>query len=109
MSIHTTGSDRAALIQGLIDLAAFLETHPGVPVASYEGSVARMELMVFPQGTMSERCEGVDAIASLIGEAAQTPQGLNNYVTERHFGPVSYKAVAVRPKVAAVQPVRDAA
>ena len=107
--VSTSGADRAALIQGLIDLAAFLETHPGVPVASYEGCIARVDLMVFPQGTMTERCEGVDAIASLIGEAAGTPQGMGNYLTTRHFGPVSYRAVAIPPKPALVQPAVRAA
>ena len=109
MSIHTTGSDRAALIQGLIDLAVFIETHPDVPIASFEGSVAPVDLSVFPQGTMTERCEDVDAIASLIGEAAETPQGLGNYVTTRHFGPVSYKAVAIPLKPALAQPAVRAA
>lgn len=111
MTIFTTGSDRAALIQGLIDLAAFIETHPDVPIGSYEGITASLDLMVFPQGTMSERCHDVDAIAALIGEAAVTPPRLHNYVTERHFGPVTYKAVAVPPSVDGVSspPVARAA
>ena len=109
MTIFTTGSDRATLIQGLIDLAAFLETHPDVPVSSCEGIVGRVELSIFPAGTMTERCDDVDVIAAQIGEAAETPEGRTHYLTERHFGPVSYTAVAIPPKPALVQPAVRAA
>ena len=109
MTILTTGSDRAALITGLIDLATFLAVHPDVPIASAEGYTARVELGIYPAGTMTERCGDVDAIAAQIGEAAQTPEGRTHYVTERHFGPVSYKAVAIAPKPALVQPAVRAA
>ncbi|WP_219460025.1 hypothetical protein [Nonomuraea rhizosphaerae] len=82
---------RRALINGLLHLAVFLETHPNVPASS------RVVLHHFPKPASDEdlRAE-IDEIAAQIGsgiEFADSPYG--HYTTSVHFGPVEYRAVAI--------------
>lgn len=81
---------RAALVKGLLDLAAFLEATPGVPVPSF--------LMVhhFARGTDAEMCAEIDGIAELLGTDVD-PGDLDHdhYRTGLTFGPVEYTAVAI--------------
>jgi hypothetical protein len=93
---HTSaaGVQRADVVQGLIDLAAFLTTHPEVPIWA-QG----LDLTWFPGGSDAERLDGVDHIASLIGEAPERRTS-GNYQVTRHFGPVSYVAVALETRTA---------
>ncbi|NRQ36635.1 hypothetical protein HII36_33085 [Nonomuraea sp. NN258] len=82
---------RAALINGLLDLAAFLEAHPDVPVSS------SVTIHHFPDSDSdAEMCEEIDKIAARVGseiDYEDSPYG--HYATSVLFGPVEYRAVAV--------------
>jgi hypothetical protein len=86
-----THDHRTALINGLIDLAAFLEAHPDVPVP-FSATVHH-----FPrQSSDPELRDEIDQIAALVGseiDYEDSPYG--HYATSRMFGPVEYRAVAV--------------
>lgn len=81
--------ERAKLIDGLRDLANFLDRNPEVPVPPHA------DLMVFPSvGTDEQMRTEIDRIAALLGtEIAETRHG--HYVTECLFGSVKYLAVAI--------------
>jgi hypothetical protein len=86
-------ADRAALIAGLRGLADFLEANPAVPVPA-----AYHEITVHyfpPDGTDEEQRAAVDAVASALGTTAGDPDDCGHYETERAFGPVVYKALAI--------------
>jgi hypothetical protein len=89
----TNAADRAALIKGLRALASFLEAHPDVPVppAYHEITVHYFP----PDGTDDEQRAAVDAVASALGTTAGDPEDCGYYETERVFGPVVYKALAI--------------
>ncbi|MGW6496833.1 hypothetical protein [Nonomuraea angiospora] len=82
---------RRALINGLLNLAIFLEAHPDVPVSS------GLTLRYFPNsGKDEDQCAEIDRIAALLGsriESENSPYG--HYATSVHFGPVAYRAVAI--------------
>ncbi|MEU8321186.1 hypothetical protein AB0C33_22785 [Nonomuraea sp. NPDC048881] len=86
-----THDPRTALINGLLDLAAFLEAHPDVPVTT------SVTVDHFPRHhTDAEKCADIDQIAARIGstiDQADIPYG--HYSTSRFFGPVEYRAVAI--------------
>ncbi|GAA3695407.1 hypothetical protein GCM10022224_071340 [Nonomuraea antimicrobica] len=86
-----THDHRTALINGLLDLAAFLEAHPDVPVSS------SVTVHHFPdQASDADQRAEIDQIAALIGsqiDREDSPYG--HYATSRLFGPVEYRAVAV--------------
>lgn len=82
---------RRALINGLLNLAIFLEAHPDVPVSS------SVTLHHFPNHDTDEdlRAE-IDQIAARVGsriDFEDSPYG--HYATSVHFGPVEYRAVAI--------------
>ncbi|RVX46256.1 hypothetical protein EDD27_9121 [Nonomuraea polychroma] len=86
-----THTDRTALINGLLHLATFLETHPEVPVSSH------VVVHHFPEhdNDADMRAE-IDQIAAQTGsriEFEDSPYG--HYATSVCFGPVEYRAVAV--------------
>ncbi|GAA3569674.1 hypothetical protein GCM10022419_058220 [Nonomuraea rosea] len=86
-----TSNHRSALINGLLDLAAFLEAHPDLPVSSC------VTLHHFPKqdDDAGLRAE-IDQIAARIGseiDFEDSPYG--HYATSVFFGPVEYRAVAV--------------
>jgi hypothetical protein len=87
---YTDQAGRAALIAGLRDIAAFLESSPDVPAPRDTA------IFVFPQydaGDRERRAE-IDAIASRIfTQAQETSHG--HYVTSRFFGPVEYRAISI--------------
>jgi hypothetical protein len=86
---HAAPDDRAQLINGLRDLAAFLESRPDVPAP------ADMTAYFFPpDGSDAERRTEIDAIASRIYTQAYRTMG-GHYVTSRFFGPVEYRAVSI--------------
>ncbi|MCK2213332.1 hypothetical protein MF672_005925 [Actinomadura sp. ATCC 31491] len=82
---------RTDLIKGLLDLAAFLEAHPEVPVSSHV--VAHH----FPDDDRDDvMCAEIDEIATYVGSRIDfddSPYG--HYATSVCFGPVEYRAVAV--------------
>ncbi|MDX3101610.1 hypothetical protein [Nonomuraea angiospora] len=86
-----TYDHRTALINGLLDLAAFLEAHPDVPVSS------NVTVHYFPdQPSDADQRAEIDQIAALVGskiDYKDSPYG--HYTTSRLFGPVEYRAVAV--------------
>ncbi|MFF5261799.1 hypothetical protein ACFY4C_22910 [Actinomadura viridis] len=94
------GADEAAhrgrVVEGLIDLAAFLEANPGVPVPRF-GWRLLVALGVSVNGTtdLAQRAE-IDRVAGLLGAPVsdETRDG-GHYIARRHFGPVTYEAVHV--------------
>ncbi|MBB2912441.1 hypothetical protein FHS43_003724 [Streptosporangium becharense] len=86
-----TGTDhRTALINGLVDLAAFLEANPGVPVPDFP------RIYHFADGTDDEIRAEIDVIAGLLGaEISPGDRGYGHYKTTRFFGPVEYAAVGI--------------
>ncbi|MEU1388500.1 MULTISPECIES: hypothetical protein [unclassified Nonomuraea] len=82
---------RRELINGLLNLAIFLETHPDVPAPP------GVTLHHFPDHEADEDMRAdIDQIAALIGspiEFEDSPYG--HYATSVHFGPVEYRAVAI--------------
>ncbi|MET8047781.1 hypothetical protein ABZU75_09250 [Streptosporangium sp. NPDC005286] len=85
---NTTG--RAALIKGLLDLAAFLEANPEVPAPSFP------KLHHFAAGTDDEIRAEIDTIAHLLGTQIDPGDiGYGHYRTNRAFGPVEYTAVGI--------------
>lgn len=91
MSYYANPDERARLINGLHDLAEFLDQNPGVPAPRWA------DLMVFPSNRSdAEMFTDVDVIAELIGTTASdadSPAG--HYTAARHFGPVQYRAIAI--------------
>ncbi|GAA3653900.1 hypothetical protein GCM10022224_016150 [Nonomuraea antimicrobica] len=82
---------RRALINGLLNLAIFLETHPDVPASS------NVTLHHFPdRDNDDDLCAEIDQIAARIGsdiDFEDSPYG--HYATSVSFGPVEYRAVAI--------------
>ncbi|MGW0594491.1 hypothetical protein [Streptosporangium sp. NPDC002607] len=85
-----TTDHRAVVINGLLDLAAFLEANPGAPVPAFP------KLLHFAAGTDPDMCAEIDAIAELLGTAIDPGDiGYGHYRTSRAFGPVEYSAVGI--------------
>ncbi|MEO3804893.1 hypothetical protein [Nonomuraea sp. B1E8] len=86
-----THDPRTALINGLLELAAFLEANPSVPVTK------NVIVNHFPRHlTDAEMCAEIDQIAARVGSTIdQTDLPHGHYATSRFFGPVEYRAVAV--------------
>jgi hypothetical protein len=79
---------RAQFINGLRDLANFLGAHFGYPVPD------SAEITIFPDGAdYTARCASVDRLALILGVAPR--DSLGHYSTERAFGPITYRVVAV--------------
>ena len=87
---------RERILAGLVDLAAFLEANPDVPVPRFNWSLS-IPLGVSVNGTtdLRQRAE-IDRIAGLLGVAVldESANG-GHYIARRHFGPVTYEAVHV--------------
>jgi hypothetical protein len=83
---------RTKVIRGLRQLAAYLDTHPGVPVCPFG-----WDLSVYPQhADDADRAAEVDRIAALLGVTVtdKTPEG-GHYTAARNFGLITYEAVHV--------------
>ena len=79
---------RAKFINGLRDLAAFLDVNLFFPVPPYEYTIN-----VFPEGlTDAERRAAVDRLAAIMGVTATEHNG--HYTANGQFGPVTYCLVA---------------
>jgi hypothetical protein len=87
--------DRAALIDGLLSLACFLEARPDVPAPRLFDDVVVVH--VFPDGdTDTERRAVVDSTAAALGvTAAESRPGSGHYLFSLRFGPVTYCMVTI--------------
>ncbi|GAA2456992.1 hypothetical protein GCM10010191_90730 [Actinomadura vinacea] len=87
---------RDRMLQGLIDLAAFLEANPALPVPRFDWEL-RVPSGVSVNGTtdLRQRAE-IDRIAELLGVPVwdETSDG-GPYTARRHFGPVTYSAAHI--------------
>lgn len=85
----------AATIGGLANLAAFLETHPGLPLAD-EQSGDPFTVYAFA-GTDEENRAEVDRVAAVLGtEPGWMPGSRTHYTAARRFGGgVTYRVLAV--------------
>ncbi|PSK96044.1 hypothetical protein CLV63_113207 [Murinocardiopsis flavida] len=93
MFSYATPEERAALITGLRDLAAYLEAHPEVPV------FGRVEMNVSIIGDYGVEVDDADKRAELerIAALADAPIQSRNgqHTAKRGFGPVTYRATAI--------------
>jgi hypothetical protein len=87
---------RNRIIDGLIDLAAFLEANPALPVPRFTWALT-IPMGVSVNGTtdLRQRAE-IDRIAEVLGAPVwdETADG-GHYIARRHFGPVTYEAVHI--------------
>jgi hypothetical protein len=99
--------DRAALIDGLVALACFLEAHPEAPTPrAFDDNVI---MHVFPEGdTDDERRALVDSAAAALGATAgEARPGSGHYLFNLRFGPVTYCMVTISTATAAPDLERD--
>jgi hypothetical protein len=86
-------TSRTQLIDGLRQLADYLDTHPAIPITR-----CRWELLNFPDHDGSDQAQRaeVDHVAALLNRIAcdETADG-GHYTAARSFGPVTYKFVHV--------------
>jgi hypothetical protein len=75
-------ADRAALIRGLFELAAWVADHPGLPLPQVQAR------MVPRHGVCTDECAVVDEVAAELGVAASVRAYGGHYVAEAGFGPV---------------------
>jgi hypothetical protein len=81
-------AERAELIRGLFELAAFVADHPELPLPYLDGGM-------YPRGgDFAAEAAEVDRIAATLGSTAKFRAGGGHYVTERMFGPVRVYALA---------------
>lgn len=89
---HADSTVRAALINGLRELADYLESSPEVPAPAYP------VVHTFPSaGDWLQMCAEIDTTAARLGVNAHLTGG-GYYVAARFFGPVEYQAVAIPRK-----------
>lgn len=82
-------ADRAALIRGLFELAAFVADHPELPLP-------RVEADIWPDGDdYVAQVDQVNDIADVFGVTAGFRAGGAHYRAARHFGPVKVQSVAI--------------
>ncbi len=89
---------RTKVIDGLVELAAYLEAHPDVPVAPFG-----WDLNVYTQDQDEAACRAeVDRIAAILGAQVRDDTGRGgHYRADRSFGLISYAAVHVTARRAA--------
>ncbi|MFD9950433.1 hypothetical protein ACFWYW_48720 [Nonomuraea sp. NPDC059023] len=87
-----TTDHRTEVINGLINLAAFLKANPALPVSHGD-----MSIRYFPrQDTDAAAFAEIDQIAAQLGtEATADATPREHYRTMVAFGPVAYEAVAI--------------
>ncbi|WP_248959829.1 hypothetical protein [Sphaerisporangium perillae] len=83
--------DRLAVINGLRDLADFLDTNPDVPAPW-----GPISIYFYPLGTDEEIRAQVDHVARLLGSDVDAEElALGHYSTAITFGIAEYKAVGI--------------
>jgi hypothetical protein len=82
-------SERAALIRGLFELAAFVADHPELPLPGVQAS--------FYTGTGGWQAKQavVDQVAAALGKPAADRPGVGFYEVQAMFGPVRVKSTAI--------------
>jgi hypothetical protein len=88
-----TGDDRAAFVQGFIDLALFLATHEEVPQPGgkdRDGNVKVFVNIPVPGRTIQERKAALDEIAARMRVHVTKEDG--TYYARSEFGPVVLEA-----------------
>ncbi|MEU4292083.1 hypothetical protein AB0E63_27990 [Kribbella sp. NPDC026596] len=81
-------AERAAMIRGLFELAAWVADHPEMPLPYLTGGM-------FPGGVdFAAEAAEVDRIAAALGAPAGFRAGGGHYQAERMFGPVRVYALA---------------
>jgi hypothetical protein len=83
------GAERAALVRGLRDVAAFLEAHPDLPAPSSAG--VAWDAKDLPEDAARA---AVNAAAAALGERV-FDIGFGSCSVYRSFGPVEYRAVYI--------------
>jgi hypothetical protein len=92
---------RAKFINGLRDLAAFLDASLFFPVPPYGYTIN-----VFPEGlTDAERRAAVDHLAVIMGATAEDHDG--HYTANGQFGPITYCVVAISDAARAEHRARE--
>jgi hypothetical protein len=88
---YANADERDRLIAGLRALAAFLHDHPDVPAPRWA------DIYVFPpRGTDEQMRAEIDQIAARLGTEPTDNAAYGHYAAARLFGPVRYRAVAIR-------------
>jgi hypothetical protein len=81
---------RREYINGLRELADYLDANPVVPVPRYGTSV-----YLIANNALEGGIEQIEALADLFGTPVITdPDSLDRFGTRRQFGPVAYEAVS---------------
>ena len=91
LGLVEVSAERAALIRGLFELAAWVVDHPQLPVPSVNASVYT------GSGGWDAKCRVVDAVAAALGlTPAPTPaRAGTRYGVEAMFGPIRLFSVAI--------------
>ena len=86
------GTRQAEVIAGLTAAAAFLGTHPGLPI----GNTNPLDCHIFADTDEEARAE-VDRVAVILGvTACWTDRNHTHYEAVRHFGgDVTYRVIAI--------------
>ena len=88
---------RRAVVDGLRELADFVETHPKMPVDLTSWAIQYSVIKnTFP--TEADGHAEVDRVADLLGVEATTLHDGEWYMAARSFGAIEYKAIRIRPK-----------
>ena len=88
---------RAKVIDGLVELAAYLQAHPDVPVAPYG-----WDLNIYTHDDDAACRAEVDRIAAILGAPVEDDTGRGgHYLTTRSFGLISYRAVHIPARCSA--------
>lgn len=97
----TDRTARAKFINGLRDLAAFLDANLFFPVPPYGNTIH-----IFPEGlTDAERRAAVDRLAAILGTTAEDKNG--HYIANAQFGPITYQAAAISDAARAAHRARE--
>lgn len=91
----TNATERQAVVDGLRELAHFIETHPDMPVDLTQWQIQYSVIKnVF---TSEDAGHGeVDRVAALLDVETTEPHGGRWYMATRKFGPIEYRAVYIR-------------
>lgn len=87
-------TNRSEYIAGLRQLADFLEANPDVPA---RGSWSVQYTASLDTTSHEEAMANVDRVAALLGVEPGYPWKTAHYQANKHFGPITYHAVAVKP------------
>jgi hypothetical protein len=89
---------RGQAIDGLRQLADYLEAHPDLPVCHFDWT----PLTVFPGGSEAEQRAEVDRVARVLGvQVRDETADDGHYTAARAFGPVIYQSLHIPARRAA--------